>query len=258
MNRLRGVLYDGTSRLTRRNGTPLAMYSMGGLAQYAVVPVTDVFRLPDSLPLEDACILGCAVMTAYGAVCHQAEIKPGESVAVVGVGGIGSNVIQFAQLFGAGEIIAVDVRDEKLAAARALGATRTINATHGDPATLVRELTSNRGVDCAFEALGRPETALQAFSMARDGGRAVLIGVANGSAAVQIPITQLVRRGIRLIGSYGGRVRTDIPQLIRLLETGRLDISRTISRRFQLSKVNDAFRALENGEIVGRALIAMN
>ena len=128
MNRLRGTLYDGTSRLRRSDGTTLAMYSMGGLAEYAVVPVNDVFPAPAGVPLTDACILGCAMMTAYGAVKNQARVQPNETVAVIGTGGVGSNVIQVAKTFGAGQIIAVDVRDDKLEAARGLGATHTVNA----------------------------------------------------------------------------------------------------------------------------------
>src|SRR6185503_12642296 len=132
MNRLKGTLYDGETRLRREDGTPLSMYSMGGLAEYAVVTATDVFRLPAEMPLADSCILGCAIMTAYGAVKHQAEVRPGDTVAVVGTGGVGSNVVQIARLFGAARVIAVDVRDEKLEEVRKLGATHGINAAKGD------------------------------------------------------------------------------------------------------------------------------
>ena len=137
LNRLKGTLYDGESRLRRSDGTALAMYSMGGLAEYAVVPASDVFPAPTTVPLTDACILGCAMMTAYGAVKNQARIQPSDSVAVVGVGGVGSNVIQIARAFGAGQIIAVDVRDDKLEAAKGLGATHTVNATRGDAVAAV-------------------------------------------------------------------------------------------------------------------------
>src|SRR5712692_8334814 len=129
MNRLRGQLYDGTSRLARADGTALAMYSMGGLAEYAVVPATDVFALPEGLPLEESCIIGCALMTAYGAIRHQAELRAGESVAVVATGGVGSSLIQLAKAFGAAAIVAVDVREDKLNAARRLGATHTVDAS---------------------------------------------------------------------------------------------------------------------------------
>src|SRR5215475_7375378 len=150
MNRLKGTLYDGESRLRRSDGTSLAMYSMGGLAEYAVVPASDVFPAPASVPLTDACILGCAMMTAYGAVKNQARVEPRDIVAVVGVGGVGSNVIQIARAFGAGQIIGVDVREDKLEAAKGLGATHTVNATQGDAVAAVHVLTQGRGVDVAI------------------------------------------------------------------------------------------------------------
>jgi len=257
MNRLRGTLYDGTSRLARADGSPLAMYSMGGLAEYAVVPVTDVFPLPEALPLNESCIIGCALMTAYGAVRHQAGLLAGESVAVVATGGVGSNVIQVAAALGASAIIAVDVRDDKLEAARRLGATHTVNAARVDAAAAILEYTNGRGVDVAFEALGRPETVVQAFGAVRDGGRVVIVGIAPGTTAAPIEITRLVRRGIRLIGSYGGRVRTDVPALLRMAARGVIDPARTISRRYTLAEAPQAYDALNRGEIVGRAIVVM-
>ena len=257
MNRLRGTLYDGTTRLARADGTSLAMYSMGGLAEYAVVPATDVFPLPEALALTDSCIIGCALMTAYGAVRHQAALLPGETAAVVATGGVGSNIIQLAAAFGASAVIAVDVRDDKLEAARKVGATHTVNAARVDAAAAILEYTQGRGVDVAFEALGRPETVVQAFGAARDGGRVVVVGIAPGTTAAPIEITRLVRRGIRLIGSYGGRVRTDVPALLRMAERGVVDPARTISRRYTLADAPQAYDALNRGEIVGRAIVEM-
>ncbi len=258
MNRLKGTLYDGESRLKDAGGSPLAMYSMGGLAEYAVVTATDVFPLPAGVPLHDACILGCAVMTAFGAVKHQAEVKPGDTVAVVGVGGVGSNVVQIARLFGAAEVIAVDIRDDKLAEVRKLGATATVNAATGDPVKQVQDLTGGRGVDVAIEALGRPETVTSAFLMTRDGGRTVVIGLAPGQAAASIEVTRLVRRSIRLTGSYGCRVRTDMPEIVSLAGRGLLDVSKSISRRYRFDQCAEAYQALGRGEILGRAILTLS
>jgi S-(hydroxymethyl)glutathione dehydrogenase/alcohol dehydrogenase len=257
MNRLRGTLYDGTSRLYRSDGTALAMYSMGGLAEYAVVPASDVFPAPAGVPLTDACILGCAMMTAYGAVKHQARVQPTETVAVIGTGGVGSNVIQVAKTFGAGQIIAVDVRDDKLEAARGLGATHTVNAARQEAVAAVQTLTSGRGVDVAIEALGRPETVVNAFMMTRDGGRTVVIGIAPGTTTAGIEITRLVRRGIQLIGSYGSRVRTDMPDVLALAARGQVSASQPITRRYALAQADAAYDALNRGEIVGRAIVVM-
>ena len=257
MNRLKGTLYDGESRLRRADGSTLAMYSMGGLAEYAVVPVSDVFPAPANVPLPDACILGCAMMTAYGAVKNQARIQPSDAVAVVGVGGIGSNVIQMARAFGAGQIIAVDVRDDKLEAARGLGATHTVNAVQSDAVAAVQACTDGRGVDVAIEALGRPETVVNAFMMTRDGGRLVVIGIAPGTTTAGIEITRLVRRGIQLMGSYGSRVRTDFPEVLALAARGQVSVSQPITRRYRLAQADDAYATLNRGEIVGRAIITM-
>jgi S-(hydroxymethyl)glutathione dehydrogenase/alcohol dehydrogenase len=257
MNRGKGTLFDGETRLFRQDGTPLAMYSMGGLAEYAVVPATDVFRVPAHLPLPEACILGCAVMTAYGAVKHQAEVRPGDTVAVVGVGGVGTNVVQLSRLFGAAEVIAVDVRDDKLEEVRKLGATQTVNAARQDPVEEVRSRTGGRGADVAIEALGRPETILNAFLMTRDGGRTVVIGLGAGQAAASIEVTRLVRRSIRLTGSYGCRVRTDMPEIVALAARGLIDLSKPISRRYGLHECAQAYQALGRGEIVGRAIVVL-
>lgn len=257
MNRVKGVLYDGKSRLFRPDGTPVAMQMMGGMAEYAIVPDTDVFPLPPSLPLEESCILGCALMTAYGAVKNAAQIREGQSVAVIGAGGVGSNVIAMARVAGARQIIAVDVRTDKLEAARAMGATETIDARSPEPLGQLQSLTRGRGVDVAFEAIGRPETVLQALQMACDGGRVVLIGVAPMDAVAPIGITRLVRRGLQIVGSFGCRVRTDMPELIALAAAGRIHVGASVTRCYRLDQVNEAFLALERGEIVGRAIVVM-
>ncbi len=158
---------------------------------------------------------------------------------------------------GAARIIAVDVRAEKLEAARALGATDGVNAAAGDAVAEVRRLTGGEGVDVAFEALGRAETVAAAFRMVRDGGRAVVIGIAPGQTAAPIEITHLVRRGIRLQGSYGARVRRDMPQLIALAASGRISVTQPITRRYRLDQAEEAYRALDRGEITGRAIVVM-
>jgi succinate semialdehyde reductase (NADPH) len=255
LNRMRGTLYDGTTRLHRTDGTPLAMYSMAGLAEYAVVPATAVFPVPDGLDLEAAAVLGCAVLTAYGAVAHGAPIRPGDRVAVVAVGGIGQNIVQMARAFGAVQIIAVGRGQDKLDIARRMGATDTVDSRATDPVARVRELTEGDGVDVAFEALGIPQTFQQALAMVREGGTMVAVGIADGAATAAVGITHLVRRSLRLVGSYGGRTRADMPALIRLIEAGALTVDAQISTRVPLEEAGRAYQALDLGEIVGRALI---
>lgn len=255
LNRLRGVLYDGTSRLRRADGSPLAMYSMAGLAEYAVVPATDVFALPDSLELESAAVLGCAVFTAYGAVKHAGGVSVGDRVAVVAAGGVGLNIVAMARAFGATQVIAVDVAPDKLEAARAMGASDIVDSSAVDAVAAVRELTGGDGVDVAFEALGRPATVTQAFRMARDGGAVVCVGIGAGHAAAEIEITHLVRRGIRLSGSFGARTRADMPRVIELAASGAIDLRALISARVNLEAAGEIYAALDRGEVRGRALV---
>ena len=255
-NRLKGTLYDGESRLRMPDGSFLAMYSMGGLAEYAVIPAAAVTAVPEGLDPRHAAVLGCAGLTAYGAAFRQAALEPGARVAIVGVGGIGSSLIPMALAAGAAQVIAVDIADGKLARARELGATDTVNGREVDPVQEVRGL-SGAGVDVAFEALGNPVTFRQAVDMLADGGRMVAIGIAAGRAEASIEITPLVRRGYEIVGSFGGRTRTDLPEVVRLAADGRFRVDDLISRSYPLEEADTAYRDLDRGEITGRALIVM-
>src|SRR5439155_236901 len=151
----------------------------------------------------------------------------------------------------------VQSREVKLEAVKGLGATHTVNATRGDAVAAVNALTNGRGVDVVIEALGRSETVVQAFMMTRDGGRVVVIGIAPGTTTAGIEITRLVRRGIQLMGSYGSRVRTDLPELLALAARGQVSVSQPITRRYRLEQVDEAYAALQRGEIIGRAIITI-
>lgn len=257
-NRLNGTLYDGSSRLHDTDGGSIAMYSMAGMAEYAVVPVTALVGLPDSVPGVPAAILGCAIFTAYGAVKRSADLQPGQTVAVVAIGGVGQSIVQLVRAMGAGKIIAIDVSDVKLSKARELGADEVINSRATDPVTAVRNLTDGAGVDVAFEALGLPQTFEQASRMLIDGGRMVAVGIAAGTATANIEITPLVRRGYHLIGSFGARTRVDLPAVVDLAATGKINIADAVTREYRLDQVNDAFAALGRGDIQGRAVVRMS
>ena len=254
-NRLKGTLYDGTTRLFRDDGSPVWMYSMGGLAEYCVVPATDVFAVPDDVDLADVSIVGCSSFTAYGAVSNVAGLGMGDKVAVVAAGGVGSSVIQFARAAGVAQVIAVDVSDEKLAAAKALGATDVVNSLTEDAAARVIELSGGKGVDVAFEALGRKDTFALAVDVLDDGGRAVVVGIAPAGSRGDIDLARLVRRKLSILGSYGARARTDMPQLINLVRQGVVSPKDVITRRYSLDEAPEAYTALSRGEIVGRAVI---
>ncbi len=255
MNRLNGTLYDGETRLYSQRGEPIAMYSMGGLAEYAVVPATGLAHTPEGLSMESAAVMGCAVLTAYGAVRRSGDVRAGETVAVVAMGGVGSNIVQIARAFGASKVIAVDVDDAKLATAHSLGATHVVNSRTEDPIAAVRTATDGIGVDVVFEALGHPQTFEQALSMLRDGGRMVAVGIAAGTTTANVEITRLVRRSQRIIGSYGARTRIDLPMVLDLASRGILNPQLTVTRTFTLDEAPLAYDTLARGEIVGRAVV---
>lgn len=256
MNRLNGTLYDGESRLSRKDGTGLAMYSMAGLAEYAVTPVTSVYRRSEDLDAAAAAILGCAYFTAHGAVRHRAQLVAGERVAIIGTGGVGTGIVQIASAFGASQIIAVDLADDKLELAKNNGATHAVNGSEGDPVEQVREI-SDGGVDVAFEAIGLPITWSQGTQMVRDGGRFVAVGIGEGGTTAPIGITHVVRRAISVMGSYGGRARADMPRIMELAALGHIDPGRTVTQRYSLEETAEAYDALEHGRIAGRAVITL-
>jgi succinate semialdehyde reductase (NADPH) len=256
-NRLKGTLYDGTTRLRRDDGSPVWMYSMGGLAEYCVVPQTDVFKVPDDVDLADVSIVGCSSFTAYGAVRNVAGLTMADKVAVIAAGGVGSSIIQFARATGVGQIIAVDVSSEKLDAAKALGATDLVNSAEEDAVARVIELSGGKGVDVAFEALGRKQTFEMALDVLDDGGRAVVVGIAPAGSRGEIDLARLVRRKLSILGSYGARARADMPQLVNLVRQGVVRPKDVITRRYTLDQADEAYQALARGEIIGRAVIEM-
>lgn len=256
-NRLKGQLYDGSSRLSDATGAPIAMYSMAGLAEFAVVPATGVFHLPDSIPLEQAAILGCSVFTSYGAVHNVGDVRTGDTVAVVAAGGIGLNIIQMAAAHGAERVIAVDIDDVKLELARAMGATDTVNSARQDPVQVVRGLTDGQGVDVAFEAFGSAATVRTAVDLVDDGGRVVLVGIAPAGVEAQINIAHVVRRKIQILGSYGARASQDMPAVLELVAQGRIRLDDLVTDTYPFTEADAAYKDLDARLIRGRAIISM-
>lgn len=258
LNRIQGKLYDGTTRLADLDGTPIAMYSMGGLAEYCVIPSTSVAVVPDVIDPVKGAILGCAAMTAYGAVRRGADLRYGETVAVVATGGVGSNIIQISKAFGAKQIIAIDVADDKLEAARALGATDVVNSMNEDVHDAVFGLTGGRGVDVAFEALGRPQTWNSALDALRDGGRMVPIGLGAGVQTAEVEINRTVRRSQSIIGNYGARTRQDLPEVVRMAAEGSIHYQDIVTRKFSLDQAGQGYELLKASKIQGRAVVDMS
>ena len=228
---------------------------VASFAQFTVVPEAGVIPIPREMPLDRASLLGCAVMTGVGAAIHTARVRAGSTVAVFGCGGVGLNVIQGARLAGAGQIIAVDLSPEKLAFARRFGASDVINGAEEDPVEAIRALTAGRGVDYSFEAIGHLGAMEQAYASVRKGGLAVMVGIPPDGARMSFP-ARLLNGERWLTGSqYGSaNLRMDIPRLISLYLSGRLDLDTLITRRYALEEVNEAFAAMGGGQ-VGRGVI---
>ncbi|MDQ6730609.1 MAG: Zn-dependent alcohol dehydrogenase [Actinomycetota bacterium] len=248
------TLEDGTCRL-HREGQPVHHYNTSSFAERSVVPARTAVKVDSGLPLTELALMGCAVMTGVGAVLNTARVRPGDTVAVVGCGGVGLNVVQGARIAGAAKIIAVDVVVDKLELARELGATAVVDASQGDPVTAVRELVPS-GVDHAFEALGRPETIETAMALTGRGGQALLIGMAPPDTRVGLDAltTTLEERSVR--GSwYGSCVPLrDIPLLVELYRDGRLRLEPLITT-CGLDDVNDAFARMRAGQTARSVIV---
>jgi S-(hydroxymethyl)glutathione dehydrogenase / alcohol dehydrogenase len=243
----------GTPRATRDDGTSLP--SMTGLGTFADVMTCDeisLVKVETDLPDEQLALIGCGVTTGVGAALNTAQVVPGSTVAVVGCGGVGQAVIQGAKIAGAARIIAVDPVELKRKTALQLGATDAVDPSDGNATAQVQALTGGRGADYAFEVIGNPVTVQQAFDMARPGGACVVVGVPRFDQTIELPSMPLVLQEKRVLGTvYGSaQVNRDFPRLIGLVEQGRLDLGHMVSRRMKLDDINDAFKAMQAGEVI--------
>jgi Zn-dependent alcohol dehydrogenase len=222
----------------------------GAFAERVTVDASQVVPIPDDVPLESASLLACGVITGVGAVRNTAKVEVGSSVVVFGAGGVGLNVVQGAVLAGAETVVAVDLLDNKLEAARLFGATHTLNATRDDVASEVRSLTGGRGADYAFDASGAVPAIEQGAQLIRRGGTLVLVGLPPTGAKLALDGEAIADGSLRILGSKVGAVRpqTDIPDLVDLYLEGRLKLDELISGRWPLDEINAAVESAERGE----------
>jgi S-(hydroxymethyl)glutathione dehydrogenase / alcohol dehydrogenase len=243
---------------TRPDGSDIrGMTGLGTFADEMQIDESMCVKIETDLPAEQLALIGCGVTTGVGAALNTAQVRPGSTVAIIGCGGVGQSVLQGARIAGASRIFAVDPVELKRKTAEQLGATDLIDPADGDPVQQVRELTEGRGADYAFEVIGLPETIQQAYAMARRGGTAVVVGMSAFDATVTLSAMELFYGSKTLLGCmYGGaQVRRDFPRLVGLVETGRLDIGAMVSRRITLDEVNEAFRAMEAGEVIRSVIV---
>tara|TARA_Y100000588_G_C14082842_1_gene850962 strand:- start:49 stop:1128 length:1080 start_codon:yes stop_codon:yes gene_type:complete len=242
--------------LTRGGEGVTQMANVGGFAEYVITYASGLVKVTDDIPLEIAALVGCSVMTGYGAVVNTAGVTPGSTVAVIGAGGVGLNIIQAAALAGAQKVIAVDMVEHKLATARNFGATDVVDASEGDPIAKVQELTGG-GCDFAFEAIGLKATSEQAYQMARRGGTAIVVGMVPPLDKIEVSGMIWMEEKTLKGSFYGGaRFHRDMPNILNLYRQGKLDLDGLVTRRYKLDEINEAFDALRNGEVT-RSVLAI-
>ena len=223
--------------------------STGGFAEQTVVSERAVLPVPDAVPLEHAALVGCAVMTGVGAVLNTARVREGQSVLVVGLGGVGLSVVQGARLAGAGQVVVVDRSPDKLELARSLGATDVLEAG-GELSKQVRGLTGGRGADHAFDCVGLAETIRSSWASTRRGGVTTVVGIGGKDSHVSFSPLELFHFARTLQGCVYGSTDplTDIPKVLDFAAEGRLDLGALISGTVGLDGIDDAFADMAAGK----------
>lgn len=252
---------DGTTRLARRDGSPVLAYlSIGTMASAQVVPATAVVPMPDGVPPEVAALIGCGVSTGVGAVLKTADVPAGSTVAIIGLGGVGLSCVMGAVIAGARRIVVVDTNRAKLDLAGTLGATHSVQADPANPvATIegIREAAGEGGPDFVFEAIGLPATIEQAIAVLPPGATAVLVGMTAFGQTVRFEGFPFVDGARRIIGSnYGSAVAAlDFPRYAEWFLQGRLPVDRLIDRRLPLAELDDAFDRLRAGQAARQIVV---
>lgn len=250
---------DTESRLRNKRGQRISqMAKVSGFAEYTIVDESQVVKVPKNMPLDRAALLGCGVITGFGAVVNRVQVKALSSVVVFGTGGVGLNAIQGAAFVGAYPVIAVDILDSKLEAAKAFGATHTINAKREDAVKAVQQLTAGRGADYVFMTGGGAAAILQGYSMAGRRGTIVIIAIPPLKDSFLFPLpVEFIGMEKMFVGSLMGstRLSIDIPRLIDLYLAGRLKLDELITSRYPLERINEAIESMERGEAIRNVIM---
>lgn len=240
---------DQPARLTVGGEAVNQFLNLSSFAEQMLIHEHALVKVRKDMPLDRAALIGCGVTTGVGAVIHTAKVAPGETVAVIGCGGVGLSAINGAAIAGAGRVIAVDMMPQKLELARKFGATDTINPGDGDPVEAIREMTGG-GVHHAFEAIGLKVTTEQAFKMLQRGGTATIIGMIPVGTQIELHGPEfLMERKIQGSNMGSNRFRVDMPRFVDFYLNGKLHLDDLISRRIKLEEVNEGMEALKTGEV---------
>ncbi|MEU8139265.1 S-(hydroxymethyl)mycothiol dehydrogenase [Streptodolium elevatio] len=244
--------------MTLEDGTPLSpALGIGAFAEMTLVAAGQCVKVDPAARPEAAGLIGCGVMAGFGAAANTGNVQRGDSVAVIGCGGVGNAAIAAAHLAGARKVIAVDIDERKLEWAKGFGATDTVNARETDPVEAIKALTEGNGADLVVEAVGRPETYEQAF-YARDlAGTVVLVGVPTPELKIELPLIEVFGRGGALKSSwYGDCLPTrDFPMLIDLYLRGRLPLDGFVSETIKLDDVEAAFTKMHHGDVLRSVVV---
>ena len=238
-------------RLRNQKGEVLDQKAgVGGFAEYVVVKESQVVKIPEEMPIDRASLLACGVTTGFGGVVNRARVRPLSSVVVIGTGGVGINAIQGAAFSGAYPVIAVDILDSRLKAARDFGATHTVNAGQDGAVDAVRKIASGRGADYVFVTVGSVDAIQQGFAMSGTRGVTVIIGLPPMKDMLSISPLEFVVSERTITGGFMGAVnlKIDIPLLVTLYQEGRLKLDELVTGRFPLEKINEAIESTEKGE----------
>ena len=250
--------HNATQKMTLQDGTELTpALGIGAFAEKTLVHAGQCTKVDPAARPAAVALLGCGIMAGIGAAINTGEVSRGEAVAVIGCGGVGAAAIAGARLAGAAKIIAVDVDDRKLDLAARLGATERINSRREDPIEQLRRLTDGFGPDVVIDAVGRPETWLQAFHGRDLAGRVVLVGVPDPEARLEVPLADVFSRGGSLKSSWYGDCLPDrdFPMLVDLYQDGRLPLDAFVSEEIGLEDVEAAFDAMGRGEVLRSVVI---
>ena len=249
-----GTLMDMTSRLKDSKGNTLCHQTLvSGFAEYMVIPERGAIKIRDDVPLDQACFLSCCVPTGFGAVFNAAGVKPGDSVAIWGMGGIGLNVVRGAKLRSAYPIIGIDLEGSKEAIAREFGVTHFINNSKKDPVPIIQGLTGG-GAKYCFEAIGDPGAIIQASWSLGLGGQLTQIGITPEAEMTGLPLAYTPILCKSVVGTLYGNIRTheDIPTLADMAMKGDFELDKLISKKFKIEEINDVGDAMEKRQIIGR------
>lgn len=249
------LLFDGTVRLHEGDTDVFQMLKLGVFSETVVVPQEACYLIPSSIPFHVGALIGCCVTTGVGAVINNPTSTPGMTVAVMGCGGVGLNVIQGARLLNASRIIAVDIHDHKLDFSYKFGATDVLNSRNIDPVKAIIEMTDG-GVDMAFDSFGSPQTTSDAVKVVRKAGTAVMIGIAPLGKTAPIDMVDMIRGQKSLVGSYYGSASTHetFRRIAQFYLKEKIDIEGLVTRTYTLENVNEGLDALAKGES-GRGII---